>query len=126
MGVVQGAIWLEQAIFGALRAAEIGPMGTKWVQSSLSKLSTKPTRRLRSNRIEELTGRVDGDAGRLHVLILRPDRERAGERECDGRPILGVAPGHPPLGLIPPRLVFRGRLPVDRHDAERRKKQRSV
>ena len=38
MGVVEGVIWLEQAIYGELRSAEIRPkgykMGTKFVASA--------------------------------------------------------------------------------------------
>jgi len=72
------------------------------------------------DRIEQLAGRVDSDASFLHVLVLRPDRERTGKSEGDRRPVIRIALRHAPLGLLAVGLVGLGRLPVDRHDAERR------
>lgn len=60
------------------------------------------------------------------VLVLRPDRERAGKRKGDGRPVLAVAPGHAPLGLFAFGLVDGRGLPVDRHNAECREEETGV
>src|SRR5438045_2146175 len=40
------------------------------------------------------------DAGGLHVLVLRSDREGTGECERDRRPVLRIAPRHATLSLL--------------------------
>jgi len=67
-----------------------------------------------------------GEACHLQVLILRPDRERAGEGKGDGRPVLEIVAGHPPLGLLTLGLIDGWRLPVDRHHTERREEETRI
>lgn len=78
------------------------------------------------DRVEQLPGGVEAEARCLQVLVLGPDRERAGERKGDGRPVLGVAPGHALLGLLTFGLVDGWRLPVDGHDTECREEKTGV
>jgi hypothetical protein len=53
------------------------------------------------------------------VLVLGPDREPELERECDRRPVVGIALGDAPLDLLAMALVLACGLPFNRHDLER-------